>query len=394
MIEIITLITASGIAMLTLPGTIELLLVTVGSLIPSSKPAPVSKDNYRPLAIIIPAHNEEKGIANCIANIQKSKQGPCTIYVIADNCNDNTANVAKQTGATIITRKNPDQCGKGYALDYAFQYLSDKPYEIYVIIDADSRVEPNFIDEVQAQFAQGIDALQVAYGVNNPEAGFRTRLMRVALMAFNVLRPRGRQGFGLSAGILGNGFALTAEILKQVPYDAGSIVEDVEYHLRLVASNKRVHFTSNTSVLADMPVQGTGVKTQRARWEGGRLRLLLDRGPSLIQSIFKGNLTQIEPFLDLMLLPLAFHVFLLLPLLFAPNTLIAIYASSALTLVFIHTLLAIVKGGGNFNDLKALAIAPFYLVWKAAIIPFLIKTAHKNATWVRTERTQPGELKP
>jgi hypothetical protein len=82
-------------------------------------------------------------------------------------------------------------------------------------------------------FAGGADAVQCRYTTLNVDASLRTRLMNVSLMAFNALRPRGRSAMGLSAGILGNGFALSAETLRPVPYTADSVVEDLEYHLLL-----------------------------------------------------------------------------------------------------------------------------------------------------------------
>ena len=66
-----------------------------------------------------------------------------------------------------------------------------------------------------------------------------------------------------------------------MPYDARSVVEDLEYHLRLVQAGRRVQFADATTVRADMPAAGPGVETQRARWEGGRFRMMIDMTPTL-----------------------------------------------------------------------------------------------------------------
>ncbi len=207
-----------------------------------------------------------------------------------------------------------------------------------------------------------------------------------ALLAFNVLRPRGRDRLGLSCGILGNGFALTRETLLAVPYTAVSLVEDLEYHLRLVRAGRRVRFADAVTVRAEMPAGGRGAKTQRARWEGGRFQMIGKLAPSLAKSVMTGRLKLIEPLLELLLLPLAFHVLLLLAALavgFAPTR---TYALAALAAVASHILAAIYVGGGGLRDLAALAAAPFYIAWKAALIPMMIRTAKKDAEWVRTER--------
>jgi cellulose synthase/poly-beta-1,6-N-acetylglucosamine synthase-like glycosyltransferase len=210
--------------------------------------------------------------------------------------------------------------------------------------------------------------------------------MNVALMAFNVLRPRGRERLGLSAGIFGNGFALTRATIQAVPYDVHSVVEDLEYHLRLVRSGRRIAFADRTTVRADMPAGGRGVSTQRARWEGGRLGMITQAMPALIKDIAKGNVRLIEPLLDLLLLPLGFHVLLLTALLALPFAATRIYALCAIGLVAFHVAAAVVIGGGSRRDFAALLASPFYVLWKLAAVPGIVRSASRNAEWVRTER--------
>ena len=125
--------------------------------------------------------------------------------------------------------------------------------------------------------------------VRNADESTRTRLMNVALMAFNVLRPRGRSRFGMSAGILGNGFGLSRACLERVPYTARSVVEDLEHHLELVKDGMRVEFVDDTWVKADFPVGERGADTQRARWEGGRFRMVREHAPRLLGEIVRGR---------------------------------------------------------------------------------------------------------
>ena len=340
--------------------------------------------------VVVPAHNEELNIARTVASLLNADAAglQLTVVVVADNCADTTAENAARAGARVLVRQNAALRGKGYALDFAFQALLAENPDFFVVVDADSEVSANFLTAIAAAFREGAHATQCRYVVRNSGDSVRTRLMNVALYAFNVLRPRGRDRLGLSAGIYGNGFALSASTLRAVPYTAASVVEDLEYHLALVRSGRRVRFVDAANVFGDMPIAGPGVKTQRARWEGGRLRMLVEKSPVLLGEVLAGRFRLAEPLLDLLLLPLAFHVTLLLLALVAPSTLVRATATLGLGIVGLHLIGAIVIGGGTLKDVAVLLAAPFYIVWKLLLIPKLIATSRAGAGWVRTERKE------
>jgi len=376
---------------LTLPGTIELLVLTLAAL--SRKKClvidrSISKVSLPRLAIVVPAHNEAEGIAACIANLQASLNlaTGCDLVVIADNCQDATADMATNAGARVLERQDNVNRGKGYALDYAFTILLAENYDGFLVIDADSRVDEKLITDFQYAFAQGIEALQCRYRILNPEASRRARLQRIAWLAFNELRLLGREKLNVSVGILGNGFALSRSVLEAVPYEAGSIAEDMEYHLRLVDAGYQVHFLDTVSVYSDAPNQDVNATIQRTRWEGGRFRLIIDHAPALFKEVLRGKWNLLEPLAELLLLPLAFHVLLLLLTLLIPFTLLQYYAGAGLLLVFAHVLIAIRLGGGGLEDIKVLATVPFYILWKLTLLPRLWRNMRKNAVWQRTDR--------
>jgi cellulose synthase/poly-beta-1,6-N-acetylglucosamine synthase-like glycosyltransferase len=287
----------------------------------------------------------------------------------------------------VLERHDLQKRGKGYALDFAFNILLAEGIEAVVVVDADTVVDANLLREFRRLFASGAQAIQARYRVQNPQASLRTRLMNVALLAFNLLRLRGRERWGLSVGILGNGFALTRDTLRAVPYDAHSVVEDLEYHLRLVRAGYRVSFADTTSVWGEMPTGGSGVATQRARWEGGRFRLIAEVAPTLFREVLAGRLTLLEPLLELLLLPLAFHVALLLFTFLPPVGFLRLYAGTALSLVFLHLLAGVWVGNGSYKDVAVLAFAPVYVLWKLTLIPVLLRSTKKATEWIRTERT-------
>ena len=366
----------SVLALVTLPGTLELLVLSCAGFLKPRSSAKSSSGRIR-LAVVVPAHNEELGIARCVESLLRADTSneDLAVVVVADNCDDRTASVAIAAGARVLVRSNANQRGKGYALDFAFRKLLPENHDAYAVVDADSEVKSNFVTETAALFRTGADASQCRYLVRNPNESMRTRLMNVALSAFNVLRPRGRDRCGLSVGIYGNGFALSAATLKAVPYSAASVVEDLEYHLALVKAGRKVRFADATAVYGDMPVAGAGVKTQRTRWEGGRLRMLLQKAPGLASEVVCGRFALLEPCLDLMLLPLAFHVTLLVlacgdPILAGAGCGAGRFRSGGSS-----SCAAIRVTGGGAADFKALLSAPFYILWKILLIPRLIQSS-------------------
>ncbi len=391
MIQALILLIEIVVLGLTLPGTLELLILTFAAI--SSKKGleinhAMTESALPHLAVVIPAHNEASGIAACVANLQASlnKTTGCALIVIADNCQDDTASIAAEAGAHVLIRQDNVNRGKGFALDYAFKTLLAENFDGFIVIDADSRVDEVLVSDFQIAFAQGVTAAQCRYRVANPQASRRARLQYIAWLAFNELRLLGREKLNISVGILGNGFALSRAVLEAVPYEAGSIAEDMEYHLRLVNAGFKVHFLDTVTVSSDAPNQGANATVQRTRWEGGRFRLIIDHVPTLFMGVLRGQSRLLEPLAELLLLPLAYHVLLLLFTLLIPVPLLQYYAAAGLLLVFVHVLIAIRWTGGGIEDIKVLATVPFYILWKLTLIPKLWRNARHDAQWQRTDR--------
>ncbi len=375
-------------AAVTLPGSAELLMLTLGGVLPA-RPPREGQGSLTRLAVVIPAHNEEDGISECVRSVQRAQQpsAELSLIVIADNCTDSTATVAAEAGAEVWERTDLVDRGKGFALAFAFSRLLDDPdVDAVLVVDADTDVADNFLVACESAFAAGADAVQVAYHIQNPEASTRARLGRVAFLAFNVLRPRGRNRFGLSAGILGNGWGMSRACLEAVPYRARSVVEDLEHHIDLVQAGYRVEFLASSSVQAAVPDDDGAADTQRARWEGGRLRMIRERVPGLLSQAMRRQPRVAEPAFELMLLPLAYHVAILGVTLLIPFRPSRRYALAGLGLVGAHVAGALAVGGGNMKDVKALASAPGYMLWKARVLPRIVAASVKDQEWVRTGR--------
>jgi cellulose synthase/poly-beta-1,6-N-acetylglucosamine synthase-like glycosyltransferase len=253
-------------------------------------------------------------------------------------------------------------------------------------VDADTKVKRNFISEAAGAMRDGADAVQAAYLVRNSDQSGKSRLRDLGLRAFNITRLTGRERLGISVGLLGNGFGLRSETLRDVPYLAASVVEDLEYHLMLVANGRKVRFIGQTAVFGEVPLRTEGVRSQRARWEGGRLRIMVRSTPRLLAMILQGKPRLLEPLFELLLLPLAFHAVLLFIALSSPSHLARVIGLSGLFVVWFHLLVTIILGGWNWSEVLALARAPIYIAWKVLLLPSLIQNARSRSLWVRTKR--------
>jgi cellulose synthase/poly-beta-1,6-N-acetylglucosamine synthase-like glycosyltransferase len=371
------------------PGLAEISILTVAGV----RPRLLRREHTcseLTLTVVVPAHNEEQLIGRCLKSITVSAETArraVSILVVADNCSDATATVAAAAGAEVLVRHDPEHRGKGYALAFGFEHILKTGSDVALIVDADCVVSDNFIREAAACFASGVEAVQARYEVPESISSARLRLMRVALLGFNVIRPRGRHALGLSAGIFGTGFGLTTHLLREVPYSSHSIVEDLEFHLDLVRRGVTVKFLDSAAVYGDFPSEGSGVKTQRSRWEGGRLRLAQQKGLALLREAVSGKWRLFEPLLDLFTLPLAIQVAGLILLAAIGTHSFQMLAAVGFAILMFHVLVAAFAGGNPLDNLRALASVPFYVIWKIAMTPSILAASSSKFSWVRTART-------
>lgn len=236
--------------------------------------------------ILIPAHNEEELLPSLLQNLNKLDY-PRSLYqvhVVADNCTDKTAELARQHGAVAHERTNHELRGKGYALQWLLQQISDAqtPHDAIVILDADSIVSENFLRVMDARLARGERAIQAYYAVRDPDRSRSVSLRYAALAVLHYLRPQGRMVLGGSAGLKGNGMVFKAELLRSHEWSA-SLTEDIEFHMGLVLAGERVTFAPDAIVWAEMPNTLEDSHTQNVRWERGRMEMIRHYVPQLMQ---------------------------------------------------------------------------------------------------------------
>jgi 1,2-diacylglycerol 3-beta-glucosyltransferase len=347
--------------------------------------------------IIVPAHDEEGGIAATVESLLALDYPEALrhVVVVADNCTDATAERARAARAKVLVRTDVGKRGKGYALEYAFsQSLSDGWADAVVVVDADSEVSPNLLRAFSSRIEAGAPAVQAFYGVRNPAASWRTRLMAVALGLFHMLRSLGRERLRCSAGLRGNGMCFSTAVLREVPHQAFSIVEDLEYGIRLGMAGRRVHFAPEARVLGDMAVRGAAADVQRRRWEGGRLQMARQFGlPVLWRGLRTGDRVLVDLGLDLLVPPLAY---------LAAAAVVGTGAAFGVSWMAGRLLWPVWPWGASLAALVAyvargwwlsgtgllgllgLLGAPVYLVWKIGLMVSPRDRSKKE--WVRTPR--------
>ncbi|MDE3009745.1 MAG: glycosyltransferase [Pseudomonadota bacterium] len=381
------------LALVAVPMAAYLALLTVLS----GRCAPPAQAAATPnFAVVVPAHDEAAGIAAAIASLRALAwpQHAVRVVVVADNCSDDTAAIARDAGAQVIERHDDRLRGKGYALAFAFEHLLAEGWaQALVVIDADSEVDAHLLQALAARLAVGAEAIQTHYGVTNANAAWRTRLMAIALGAFHRLRSRARERLGLSCGIRGNGWCVTPQALQRVPYRAFSLAEDAEFGIDLGLAGLRVHYVDEAEVRAEMVTGEAAARSQRQRWEHGRGGLIRSRLPRLLKaSCSPARRVPLDLACDLLVLPLSSLVLASMLLLGLGGALTTAGADRLALLPGLFCLLAAtlyVLRGWQLSGVGArgafdLAGAPVYIAWK-----LLLKLRpHAADKWVRTTREQ------
>ena len=358
--------------------------------------------------LIIPAHNEEMLLREVLHRLKELEYDNhlYDIIVIADNCIDATASIAKQFDVRCLERFDEDRKGKGYALAWALDMLLAEgidTLDAYVILDADSILSQNFLAEMNRLLNQGAKVIQARYVVLNTNDSWRTRLMACALDLAHHAKPLGRRNIGLSDGLKGNGMCFHGEILRNVPWSGESITEDIDYALRLNERRIRIVYCPAATVSAQMPVDSKQAKTQRERWEGGRYGLMKRALPIFIKSVYNNNILLADRALDILIPPFAelFSLPIVLLAILGGLKLIGFHLpytnwllfgiSFVILLEIVYLIAGLIIAKTPLRTALSLLQAPFYILWKFGLYARMIASGGVR-NWNRTERQDFGSM--
>ena len=375
---------------LILPVMVFLLQVLAAIFLKKPSAMRLQADNRPIIAVLMPAHNESLVITQTIQSIMPQLKSQDQLLVVADNCSDDTAAIARNLGATVIERTRQNERGKGYALDYGLQHLKANPPQIVLIIDADCMVENDAINKLASAcmaYQRPIQALYLMESQPNPS--LKARIAEFAWLVKNKVRPLGFKALGLPCQLMGTGMAFLWEDIIKVNLASGHIVEDMKLGADLSRMNKAPLFLPDALVTSIFPLTAEATNTQRTRWEHGHLSMILTEAPRLFFEATKTKNSQMLGLaLDLIVPPLvslllACAVILIISLVFSIK--LALVLSTILLLALISAvLLAWGFFGRHIISFKQLCYAPIYVLVK---IPIYIKFFfNRQVEWVRSKR--------
>ena len=254
------------------------LMVSLCSLVKiKDKPLKVSKD-HRFMAII-PAHNEEAVVGNLIESLKRQNYNKelYDIYVIADNCTDNTAQVAKEAGAIVYERFNRKKKTKGYALDWFLQQKIEEnaPYDAFFVFDADNIVDSNFIKNMNKKLCQGEEVVQGYRDIKNPTDSWITAGYAIFYWTMHRFYHLARYNLGLSPLLNGTGFMVRFDVIKpEGGLNTITLTEDIEFSLKRIIKGKRLGWATDAIVYDEQPVGFKQSWSQRSRWTVGHIQCI------------------------------------------------------------------------------------------------------------------------
>lgn len=300
------------------------------------------RDEYGPdcvtaagsVAVVVPAHNESCGIIPTLKDVILQLRKCDRLIVVADNCNDDTAAVSAACGAQVLPRNEPDRRGKGYAMAWAVTHLKDNPPEFVLFVDADCRLQSDFLLKSVDYCARTTRPVQALYLMTSAEGvQVNQRVAEFAWRLKNWVRPLGLNHFGRPVQLMGTGMMFPWKVIKSASLASGNIVEDMKLGLDLALSGAPARFMPSVRVTSEFPTTERGADSQRQRWIQGHLALIVSYVPKLLgASIIKRDSDLLFLALDLLVPPLSL-LGLVAGLNVALTGLFAVFAGSLISLI-------------------------------------------------------------
>ena len=363
-------------------------------------------------AILVPARNEENVIGHLLDSINKQDypKDMYDVYVVADNCTDNTAKVAKEYGAKVYERNNPTLIGKSYALDEVLHHIWNTVgkgvYEGYFVFDADNVINKNFIKQINNAISSGKNIVVGYRNYKNKFSNWISYCYAMFCLREYAQINRGRNHINASATIYGTGYCIREQLLLQDDgFNTSTLTEDCEMTFRWILRGEKVALCDDAILYDEQPTKFSESMKQRARWVKGNIQCYLKYGLKLIAGCFrpKSALSCIDQliyvFLPLILsvVSLIVNIVLGIPL-FANGqlsiTTLLITAGIGLGVSYLYTMLlplfTIITERKNIKDnvKKCIAYTVFYPIFMITYVPLLIYGLFAKVTWTPTKHTQ------
>ena len=249
--------------------------ISVCSLI-KLKDKPLKVNKKHKFMAIIPAHNEEMVVGSLIESLknQTYDKDLYDIYVIADNCTDNTARIAEEAGAIVYKRFDSVNKTKGFALNWFLQQkiAEEADYDAFFVFDADNIVDKNFITAMNQKLCEGEDVVQGYRDIKNPTDNWITAGYALFYWTLHRFYHLARYNVGLSPLLNGTGFMVRFDVVKPQGWDTETLTEDIEFSLKTMISGKKLGWATEAIVYDEQPTSFKQSWSQRSRWTVGHIQ--------------------------------------------------------------------------------------------------------------------------
>lgn len=253
------------------------------------KPLKINKEHK--FMAIIPAHNEEAVVGNLVESLQAQNypRDKYDIYVIADNCTDDTAKVAKEAGAIVLKRFDDARRTKGFALNWFLKQKieEDADYDAFCVFDADNIVDPNFLKNMNKKLCQGEEIVQGYRDIKNPNDSWISAGYAIFYWMMHRFYHLARYNLGLSALLNGTGFMVKFDLVKPNGWQTITLTEDIEFSLMNIIENRRVGWSTDAIVYDEQPITFMQSWSQRSRWSVGHLQCMKHYTKDLAKGVVK-----------------------------------------------------------------------------------------------------------
>jgi cellulose synthase/poly-beta-1,6-N-acetylglucosamine synthase-like glycosyltransferase len=347
-------------------------------------------------AVIVPAHNESIHLTPTLQSIHRQLGPNDRLLVVADNCTDDTAQIARAFGAEVLERFDDEFRGKGYALAFGVNHLKQSPPDVVVIVDADCLLSDGALPVLAAEchFSQHPVQMLDLMTTDSAQSGLRFRIMEFAMLMKNKVRPLGSFNLGQACHLMGTGMALPWQLIESSNLATGHIAEDMKLGIELTLKGKPPRFLSSVYITSPFVEDSSVAKAQKSRWEHGHMAVMAEELPQLLwQAIQKRQAALIVLAMDLMIPPIALYFILLSSLLllsslgawfFHPLKPMAWVAASGFCTLSLSILIGWWFFGRHLLSVRELLTTPLYALWKLPVyIAFFMK---KRSGWKRTDR--------
>ena len=253
------------------------LVVSLCSLIKlKDKPLVVNKEHK--FMAIVPAHNEEAVVGNLVESLkaQDYPEDKFDIYVIADNCTDDTAKVAKEAGAIVLKRFDEEKKTKGFALNWFLKQKIEEnaDYDAFCVFDADNIVDKNFLKNMNKKLCQGEEVVQGYRDIKNPRDSWVASGYAIFYWMMHRFYHLARYNLGLSALLNGTGFMVKFDLVKPNGWQTITLTEDIEFSLMNIIDGRKVGWSTDAIVYDEQPITFAQSWSQRSRWTVGHLQCM------------------------------------------------------------------------------------------------------------------------